>query len=762
MRSLLLPVLAAASISLTLGPSLAAASGGDPGTRFVRLPAESAAAFRETGIAARRVLDYGTFLWVEMTSADLAGVKAAGVPVEPEGESFRLRLGERTFDPLAGVPAAPAGLEPRAAGADLQLVQLIGPARQSWLDRLEGAGLRVLQYVHPYTFIVWGDLAGARLPEVSATEDGGFVRWAGPFSPAYRLQPRFRSLAAGPIAIKVLMVRAAGTEGVVSRLAALGAALQSRSVIDGRFEVAAVTLAGERLAEAARIPGVYSVQVQPTNGGLRGEMSNQVNAGNYNGSNLAFPGYQAWLASVGATGAGVLIADVDGGVQANHPDLVNRFLPCTGSTCSTGNDSHGTHTAGIMAADGSSGTLDANGFLRGLGVAPGANLIEQVYFPTFTQAGGMLTLMRQSYANGAELSGNSWGPSGSPEGYDNDTMQVDLGVRDADNAASGNQPFHYVLSFMNGGGGVSSQGTPDEGKNMFTIGSTKMQTTGGAQILQIDDVSSNSAHGPALDGRTIPHMVAPGCSVDSTVPTNSYSRMCGTSMASPHVAGAVALFIERYRNLFAVDPSPAMAKAAFLPVTHDLAGHLDADNGTLGHPFDNKQGWGRMDLARVLDPQDAVAYFDNPQVFDGSGEEWSETLTVDNTSEPVRLMLVWTDAAGHGLGGSTPAWNNNLDLVVNVGADTYRGNVFDGNGLSSTGGSADTRNNTEGVFLPAGTTSFTVRVQATNVSSDGLPGVGDATDQDFALVCYNCLGLTSIFTDGFESGDTSAWTLVVP
>ena len=33
---------------------------------------------------------------------------------------------------------------------------------------------------------------------------------------------------------------------------------------------------------------------------------------------------------------------------------------------------HGTHTAGIMAADGSAGVLDANGFLRGLGMAPGA------------------------------------------------------------------------------------------------------------------------------------------------------------------------------------------------------------------------------------------------------------------------------------------------------------------------------------------------------------------------------------------------------
>ena len=75
-----------------------------------------------------------------------------------------------------------------------------------------------------------------------------------------------------------------------------------------------------------------------------------------------------------------------------------------------------------------------------------------------------------------------------------------------------------------------------------------MQTGSGGQMLNIDDLSSNTAHGPALDGRNIPHMVAPGCEVNLTVP-GGYDLMCGTSMASPNVSGAVALFIEYYRNL---------------------------------------------------------------------------------------------------------------------------------------------------------------------------------------------------------------------
>ncbi|MHC4609305.1 MAG: S8 family serine peptidase, partial [Planctomycetota bacterium] len=445
---------------------------------------------------------------------------------------------------------------------------------------------------------------------------------------------------------------------------------------------------------------------------------------------------------VGLSGNGVLIANVDSGVQNNHPDLVNRLVSCSGVTCGgSATSSHGTHTAGIMAADGSSGTLDSFGFLRGLGQAPGANLVEQVYSPWFTQPGGMLLLMSDSYDNGALLSGNSWGPAGSPHGYDDDTLQVDIGARDTDPNTPGDQPLLYVRSIMNGNGGTSSQGTPDEAKNIFTIGSTKMQNSNGSQILDINDLSSNSAHGPCLDGRLIPHMVAPGCRVDSCTSGSSYTLLCGTSMASPHVSGAAAVFIEYYRSLpdYTTDPSVAMTKAAFIAVAHDLAGNLDADGGVLGHPFDRKQGWGRMDLEAVVDPQVEVRYFDNPLIFDDTGEEWMEAVSAADPTEPLRVMLVWTDAPGHGLGGSTPAWNNDLDLVVESGADSYRGNNFAADGWSQTGGAADIKNNTEGVFIgPAAFGVYNIRVIASDINSDALPNSGDSTDQDFAVVCYNC------------------------
>jgi subtilisin family serine protease len=385
--------------------------------------------------------------------------------------------------------------------------------------------------------------------------------------------------------------------------------------------------------------------------------------------------------------------------------------------------------------------LDSFGFLRGLGMAPGAYLVEQVYFPTYQDEGGMLTLMTQSYENGAVVSGNSWGPSSSALGYDEDTRLVDIGVRDSVPGTAGNQSLSYVLSIDNGNGGTSTQGTPDDAKNIFTIGSTYAQQPDGSQFTNINDLSPNTAHGPAVDGRHIPHLVAPGYYVDSTYPGNQYALLYGTSMASPHVTGSVALFVERYRRSYGTDPSPALVKAAFLPVAYDLAGYLDADGGTLGHPFDSKQGWGRLNAATVLNPDpDLVAiYFDQRDLLSNTGETWSFSLSSTVTLDYMHAMLVWTDAPGQGLGGATPAWVNDLDFTVTGGGNTYLGNDFDGNGLSipNSGNAADGMNNTEGIFLEnLSPGSYTFTVTAASIAGDGVPNVGDSTDQDFALVIY--------------------------
>jgi hypothetical protein len=732
----LIPYLISALLILSLAPQAIRVEGQAP-LVGARIPAEALDGWQRSGAPGENVIDYGSFTWTVMSAGEFAGLKDAGVAVQGESNPFALTLGGETFDPLISPPRFDTDWQvlPRAEGPGLHLVQFQGPTKTAWLDALEAAGLEIVQYIHPFTYVVWGDggvLAGQTRQD--------FVRWTGDYLPAYALQPMYRTLGAETAQVRILVYPGAGLDETLGAIEALGGTqITVQSGLDPVFDLITCTLSSDRLSAVAKLPGVYTVQPVPTDGGDRGEMSNQVNVGNYFSNNQAFPGYLSWLGQIGLSGQGVVVANVDSGIDQNHPDLVNRMLPCSGPTCGGETASgHGTHTAGIMAGDGSSGALDSYGFLRGLGMAPGVGLVEQLYSPTYLEPGGMLTLMTQSFRNLAVISGNSWGPSSTPKGYDADTRLVDIGVRDADPDLPGNQPLTYVLSIMNGYGRISTQGTPDEAKNIFSVGSTVMQNSTGSQNLNINNISSNSAHGPALDGRNLPHMVAPGCYVDSTnFSAPAHALRCGTSMASPHVSGAVALFYEFYRGQFSIDPSPALVKAAFLPVAHDLAGYRDADGGVLGHPFDSKQGWGRLNLDAVVNPPGEVAYFDQGFIFSETGQTWSTDITLESPVESLRVMLAWTDAPGHGQGGSAPAWVNNLDLSVEIEGQTFYGNNFGEDGFSIPGGMTDGKNNTEGLFLGSlAEGTYTLTVIAANISGDGVPGNEDLTDQDFALVIY--------------------------
>lgn len=182
-----------------------------------------------------------------------------------------------------------------------------------------------------------------------------------------------------------------------------------------------------------------------------------------------------------------------------------------------------------------------------------------------------------------------------------------------------------------------------------------------------------------------------------------------------------------------------MIKAAFIAVAKDLTGNRDADGNVITQLFDSRQGWGRMLVTPVLAPLQAVEYFDQAEVFTATGQSWTQHVVADDLDQPMRIMLTWTDAPGHGLGGTAPAWNNDLDLRVHGAGNTWLGNVFSG-GWSNTGGAADPRHNMEGVFLQPGQHGGSVEIEvfAADLNSDGVPHLDGDTDQDFALVCYNC------------------------
>ena len=146
---------------------------------------------------------------------------------------------------------------------------------------------------------------------------------------------------------------------------------------------------------------------------------------------------------------------------------------------------------------------------------------------------------------------------------------------------------------------------------------------------------------------------------------SSWDYTCGTSMAAPQVAGAARPFTDFYRSTVSLgrDPSPAMSKAAVLLSARDLFANEDADGSTLGHVPDSKQGWGRLQLPDLINPDvGSMRYVDQSIVFDATDETWSVNVVPHDANQPMRIMLVWTGGAW--ARWHDPAWTNDLDPVV--------------------------------------------------------------------------------------------------
>ena len=366
---------------------------------------------------------------------------------------------------------------------------------------------------------------------------------------------------------------------------------------------------------------------------------------------------------------------------------------------------------------------------------------------------------------------------------------------------AGNQEMVIVFSAGNDGPYPSTVTTPGTAKNVITVGAaTNVRSltpvnggndlsgaddcgTADTEALSANDLASFSSQGPcsASDGRIKPDLVAPGTHVTGGAPQNIpassptslgsalscfsnfnqqygcsgfgvcalsnscttsannffplgqefYTESSGTSHAAPAVSGAGALLRQYFINHSLLPPSPAMTKAYLLNSARYLTG--TNANDTLPSV---SQGMGELNLGMAFDGvsrglRDELA----TDLFTASGQTRQFTGTISNTNRPFRVTLAWTDAPGSTV--ASRALNNDLDLTVTFGTNTYRGNVFSG-ATSTTGGAADRLNNVESVFLPAGTSgNFTVTITAYNINSTGVPGTAHPLNQDFALVVYN-------------------------
>jgi hypothetical protein len=455
--------------------------------------------------------------------------------------------------------------------------------------------------------------------------------------------------------------------------------------------------------------------------------------------------------------------------------------PNGGSTLA-GCDGHGTLNAHVVAGfNALSGFphTDAAGFHYGLGVCPfvevGSSVIfdpDSFTFPDFNN------LQSEAYQSGARISNNSWGGLGNGL-YDAYAQNFDALARDAQPdgstyATSGNQEMVLVCSAGNDGPVPQSAGSPGLAKNVIGVGAAaNVQLFGAgdgcgqpdAGAENANDVCSFSSRGPCADGRHKPDLVAPGTHISGGVVqvpnpgpngtadpcflsngqgicggTNGdlfwpsgqefYTASSGTSHAAPAVAGACALVRQYFINNLANPPSPAMTKAFLMNSARYLTGLAGNDN-----LWSDAQGMGELNLGMAFDGTPRMVRDElSSDLFTNSGQVRVFSGTISDTNKPFRVTLAWTDAPGDQF---ATAYKNNLDLVVSAGGRTYLGNVFNG-AFSTTGGAADGANNVESVFLPAGLSgTFSVRIIATDINSDGVPGNASPLDQDFALVVYN-------------------------
>ena len=725
-----------------------------------------------------------------------AGDRMNPVLPQPDAETpIHLRAG--SFDPLAGEPDVPPGMRRLLATgrAGLRLVQFPGPIQDEWYTAMEKAGLEVVTYIPDYAYLVWGDEAA-----VERLADAVPLRWAGLYHPYYALHPALADPQELPDEVDVIVqvyAHAGAGETVQAILDRARTVLRPPYPVLVYTNLG-VRVAAADLPGLASLPDVVNVEPYPRYR-LLDEVQCQIMAGNLNGPGTqpSGPGYLAWLQSRGfsTNPDDYPIVDVtddgidDGDDTPLHPDfyvlgstsnpdrLVYNYN-WTSDPSADGGAGHGNINASIVAGYNDRTGFpyeDASGYNYGLGVNPYGRVAGSKVFNNAgdwdTTASGT-QLINNSYLLGARISSNSWGcgyPYTSCWGaYDAEAQEYDYRVRDARPGVTGNQEMVIVFAAGNDGTRSPSNnvGTPGTAKNVITVGAAENYRPGwtdgcgvgssGADNAQ--DIASFSSRGPTDDGRVKPDLVAPGthiqgaasqspnfngkgiCGGPGNLPygTNPYfpsgqtlyTWSSGTSHSTPAVAGAASLVYYWYRTRYGggQPPSPAMVKAYLINATRYLTGV-----GAGGNLPSNSQGFGEVHLGLAFDDTPRMLV-DQTHIFGSTGQTYRISGTVADPSRPFRVTLAWTDAPGPTTGN---AYVNNLDLAVTLGGQTYRGNVFSG-GTSIPGGSADPRNNVESVFLPAGTSGgFTVVITATNIAGDGVPGNGDSTDQDFALVIYN-------------------------
>ncbi|MFE1860714.1 S8 family peptidase [Streptomyces anandii] len=372
----------------------------------------------------------------------------------------------------------------------------------------------------------------------------------------------------------------------------------------------------------------------------------------------------AWKA--GYTGKGVKIAVLDTGVDATHPDLKTQVIAArnfSGAADVKDHYGHGTHVASIAAGTGAK----SKGKYKG--VAPGARILNGKVLDD-TGSGddsGILAGMEWAAQQGADIVNLSLG---GPDAPGVDPLEAEV------NKLSAQKGILFAIAA--GNGGRESIGSPGSADAALTVGAVDKK----------DKLADFSSTGPRVgDGAIKPDVTAPGVDITAAAAKGSvidqevgenppgYLTISGTSMATPHVAGAAALLKQEHPKWGHTELKAALTGSA---------------KGGAYTPF--QQGAGRIAVDRAI-KQTVVA---DPVSLSFGVQAWPHTddkpvtkkLTYRNLgAKPVTLAL--TSTATGPKGKAAPAGMFKLGATevtvpaggtasVDVTVDTRLGGTLDG------------------------------------------------------------------------------------
>ena len=408
-------------------------------------------------------------------------------------------------------------------------------------------------------------------------------------------------------------------QGVVEYARDLGAEVLKRWWISNAFMISATPEAIRRIAERPEVAVIEPLRKFH----ILGERSK--------GGSPETPGWNiskinaddVW--TLGYTGQGVLLGNLDTGVDINHPALQGKYAgywydAVNGYSTPYDDNGHGTHTMGTICGGDGPGP-----FTSDIGVAPGATFVAAKAFDSYgSGATDWILNAMQWFANlvgngvPVRIVSNSWGNTNpTSTTFWNAVMNWrNLGIIP-------------VFAIGNNGPGAGTANIPGNYPTVIGVGATNSS----------DVIASFSARGPApnqypwndtanwpaSDWNYIkPDVCAPGVSVNSSVPGSGYESWDGTSMACPHVTGTVALMLQKNPDLD-------------FETIYDI---LINNSVHLGSPYpNNTYGWGRIDALAAVQATPAAGTPDidvTPLSFEVTlepGESLDTLLTITNTGD---------------------------------------------------------------------------------------------------------------------------------